>query len=360
MSNVYATLSQSTDKMATLRKLASLAADQIEAGAQSHGTGAILEVALIASAITQGAINYTSDKTTYTFDTAKAIEAARVIYSRYTREYGEGHAGTYPFGAEGKELNAWRNRTLMMLHPYQYGQKTYDWHITHKVATTDAAAASADGTPDQKAAAEQAIQDAFDKADKARVAARKLWDIACLYVALDDNGALLQNSNTDPKATKAADFGLKMRVSFFVPYKKLARASDVTEEVLLAPVDRRSGAIHHFLKAPTGGEYENSHTRISLDSFDSNWKLAKPKPVVVTNDWKAAFTQCALLNPVVTLDADTTQAFRAALNAMIDYSKHLATLAAGPQPEVVADPETMKARDIAAGKSLPSRMKVVN
>jgi hypothetical protein len=81
---------------------------------------------------------------------------------------------------------------------------------------------------------------------------------------------------------------------------------------------------------------------------------------VVTNDWKAAFTQCALLNPVVTLDADTTHAFRAALNAMIDYSKHLEVLAKGPQPEAVADPETMKASDIASGKSLPSRMRVAS
>jgi hypothetical protein len=202
MSNVYTTLSQADDKLSALQSMASIAAAQIEAGAQSHGTGAILEVALIASAITQGAISYTSAKTTYTFDTAKAIEAARVIYSRYARE------------------------------------KTYEWTTTSKVATTDAKAASDDGTPDQKAAAEQAIQDAFDKTDKARVAARKLWDIACLYVALDDNGALLQNSNTDPKATKAADFGLRMRVSFFIPYKKIAAAKDVTKEVLLTIVAR--------------------------------------------------------------------------------------------------------------------------
>jgi hypothetical protein len=360
MSNVYTTLSQADDKLSALQSMASIAAAQIEAGAQSHGTGAILEVALIASAITQGAISYTSAKTTYTFDTAKAIEAARVIYSRYAREYGEGSAGAYPFGAEGKELNAWRNRTLAMLHPYKHGEKTYEWTTTSKVATTDAKAASDDGTPDQKAAAEQAIQDAFDKTDKARVAARKLWDIACLYVALDDNGALLQNSNTDPKATKAADFGLRMRVSFFIPYKKIAAAKDVTKEVLLTPVDRRSGAIYHYLETATGAEYERDFTRISLDSFDSTWKLAKPKPVVVTNDWKAAFTQCALLNPVVTLDADTTHAFRAALNAMIDYSKHLEVLAKGPQPEAVADPETMKASDIASGKSLPSRMRVAS
>jgi hypothetical protein len=137
VSNVYTTLSQSINKLATLQSMASIAAAQIEAGAQSHGTGAILEVALIASAITQGALTYNSAGKTATFDKAKAIAATRVIYNRYATEYGQGVSGEFPFGHDGKELNAWRGRTLMMLHPYTYNKVVYDWTKTSKSLTAE-------------------------------------------------------------------------------------------------------------------------------------------------------------------------------------------------------------------------------
>jgi hypothetical protein len=358
VSNVYTTLSQANDKLSALQSMASIAAAQIEAGAQSHGTGAILEVALIASAISQGALTYNNAGKTATFDKPKAIAAARLIYNRFATEYGEGVTGEFPFGHDGKELSAWRGRTLMMLHPYSYNRVVYDWTKTSKSLTAEIMQHHSAKKPSEQTTIKSQIMDAFDRTDKARIAAKKLWDIACLYVALDDNGALLQNSETDPKTTKSTTFGLKMRVSFFIPYKKSAVSRDVTKEVLLTPVDRRSGALHYFEDTTTGTEGDMKSVRVSLDSFDAAWKLPKPKPVAATDDWRAAFVRCAELNPAVELSAEATLAFRTALNAMIDYSKHLETLANGPQPEVVADPKAMKASDIASGKSLPSHMRL--
>jgi hypothetical protein len=353
MSNVYTTLSQANNKLSALQSIASIAASQIESGAQSHGTGAILEVALIASAITQGALSYNNSGKTDTFTKAKAIAAARIIFNRYAKEYGEGDAGSFPFGHDGKELGAWRSRTLMMLHPYTYNKVVYDWTKTAKSLTSEIMQHHSDKKPGERAEIEKRIEDAFDKTNKARIAAKKLWDIACLYVALDDNGALLQNSNTDPSQTGKKDFGLKMRVGFFIPYKKVSCDPDLAGEVLLTPVDRRSGALYHYSKTDTGTQGERDYTRVSLDSFNEAWKLPKPKPVVVTNDWKASFTQCAMLNPVVVLDADTRLAFKTALNAMIDYSKHLDALAKGPKPETKPDPETLSAKDIANQSLVP-------
>lgn len=350
MSNIYTTLSQSNDKMATLRDLASIAATQIEAGAQSHGTGAILEVALIASAITQGVLSYKSEGKTYTFGKDKAIAAARVIYNRFATEYGEGVTGEFPFGHDGKELNAWRNRTLMMLHPYTYNKVVYDWTKTAKSLTTEIMQHHTNKKPTEQKATKALVMDAFDKTDKTRIAAKKLWDIACLYIALDDNGALLKNSETDPKATKLATFGLKMRVSFFIPYKKSAVARDVTKEVLLTPVDRRSGALHYFEDSDTGTEEDMKDVRVSLGSFDAAWKLPKPKLVTPTptDEWQAAFVRCSALDTTIKLSADATLAFRDALNAMIAYAAHLKALAEGPQPEVKPDPATLTAAQIAA------------
>jgi hypothetical protein len=348
VSNVYTTLSQSINKLATLQSMASIAAAQIEAGAQSHGTGAILEVALIASAITQGALTYNSAGKTATFDKAKAIAATRVIYNRYATEYGQGVSGEFPFGHDGKELNAWRGRTLMMLHPYTYNKVVYDWTKTSKSLTAEIMQHHSNKKPSEQETIRKQVLDALDKADKARIAAKKLWDIACLYVALDDNGALLQNSNTDPTQTGKKDFGLKMRVSFFIPYKRVSYDPDLAGEVLLTPVDRRSGALYHYVKTDTGTQGEKTGTRVSLDSFDTAWKLPKPKPVAATDDWRAAFVRCAELSPTVELSSEATLAFRTALNAMIDYGKHLDAKAKGPQPAVKPDPETLTAAQIAA------------
>jgi hypothetical protein len=347
VSNIFTTLSQSNNKLAALQTIASIAAAQIEAGAQSHGTGAILEVALIASAITQGALSYNNAGKTAIFDKAKAIAAARVIYNRFATEYGQGVTGEFPFGHDGKELGAWRGRTLMMLHPYTYNKVVYDWTKTSKSLTTEIMQHHSTKKPSEQEAIRRQVVDAFDKADKARVAARKLWDIACLYVALDDNGALLQNSNTDPSQSGKKDFGLKMRVSFFIPYKRVSVDPDLAGVVLLTPVDRRSGALYHYVKTETGTQGEQQATRVSLDSFDATWKLPKPKPVAATDDWQAAFVRCAALDHNVKLSADATLAFRTALNAMIDYGKHLDALAKGPKPETKPEPETQTAAQIA-------------
>jgi hypothetical protein len=348
MSNVFTTLSQSNDKLSALQSIASIAAAQIEAGAQSHGTGAILEVALIASAITQGALTYNSAGKTATFDKAKAIAAARVIYNRYATEYGQGVSGEFPFGHDGKELNAWRGRTLMMLHPYSYNKVVYDWTKTSKTIASEIMQHHSNKKPSEQETVRKQVLDAFDKTDKARIAARKLWDIACLYVALDDNSALLKNSNTDPSQSGKKDFGLKMRVGFFIPYKRVSVDPDLTGVVLITPVDRRSGALYHYVKTETGTQGEQQATRVSLDSFDAAWKLPKPKPVAATDDWRAAFVRCAALSSTVELSNEATLAFRTALNAMIDYGKHLDAKAKGPQPEVKPDPETLTAAQIAA------------
>jgi hypothetical protein len=348
MSNVYTTLSQSNDKLSALQSIASIAAAQIEAGAQSHGTGAILEVALIASAITQGALTYNNAGKTATFDKAKAIAAARVIYNRYATEYGEGVTGQFPFGPEGKELSAWRGRTLMMLHPYSYNKVVYDWTKTSKSLTSEIMQHHTSKKPSEQETIRKHVMDAFDKTDKARIAAKKLWDIACLYVALDDNGALLQNSDTDPSQSGRKDFGLKMRISFFIPYKKTSINPNVSNEVLLTPVDRRSGALYYFETTETGTQGDMKPVRVSLDSFDAAWKLPKPKPVAATDDWRAAFVRCAALSPTVELSNEATLAFRTALNAMIDYGRYLDAKAKGPQPVVKPDPETLTAAEIAA------------
>jgi hypothetical protein len=353
VSNVFTTLAQSTNKLVTLQSMASIAAAQIEAGAQSHGTGAILEVALIASAISQGALTYSDAGKTATFDKPKAIAAARAIYNRYATEYGVGVTGEFPFGHDGKGLSAWRGRTLMMLHPYSYNKIVYDWTKTSKSLTSEIMQHHSARKPSEQEATRKQIMDAFDTTDKARIAAKKLWDIACLYVALDDNGALLQNSNTDPTQTGKKDFGLKMRVSFFIPYKKTSVEPSVSNEVLLTPVDRRSGALYYFERTETGTQGEMKDVRVSLGSFDAAWKLPVPKPVAAAvDDWQATFVRCATLSPTVELNNNATLAFRDALNAMITYGAHLDALAKGPQPEVKRDPTTMTAREIAEGKSL--------
>jgi hypothetical protein len=360
MSNVYTTLSQSTNKLAALQSIASIAAAQIEAGAQSHGTGAILEVALIASAITQGALSYNREGKTATFDKAKAIAAARIIFNRYATEYGEGVTGDFPFGHDGKELGAWRSRTLMMLHPYSYNKIVYPWTKTAKVLTSEIMQHHSAKKPSERAEIEKKIEDAFDKIDKTRVAAKKLWDTACLYVALDDNGALLQNSNTDPMQTGKKDFGLKMRVGFFIPYKKVSCDPDLAGEVLLTPVDRRSGALYHYAKTETGTQGERDYTRVSLDSFNAAWKLPVPKLVTATDAWVAAVKQLNMLTPDMDLHADAMELWDDMFTKVVAFNDALNVKRHGAKPEVEVDVETLTAKEIAEGKSLPSRMQVAS
>jgi hypothetical protein len=360
MSNVYATLSQASNKLSALQSIASIAAAQIEAGAQSHGTGAILEVALIASAITQGALTYTVAGKSDTFDKAKAIAAARVIYNRYAREYGEGDAGSFPFGADGKELNAWRNRTVMMLHPYTYNKTVYEWTKVAKPLTQEIMDHFADEEESEQETIRKLIMDALDKTDKVRAAAKKLWDLACLYVALDDNGALLQNSNTDPKQSKAKDFGLKMRIAFFIPYKRISNDPEVSNEVLLAPVDRRSGALYHHIKTSTGTQGEAQETRVSLNSFGETWKLPMPKRMVATNPWVDAVRLLNTLTPDMDLHPDAIELWDDMMVKVIAFNDALNIKRHGAKPEPEVDVETLSAKDIAEGKSLPSRMRVVN
>jgi hypothetical protein len=347
MSNVFTTLSQANNKLATLQSIASIAAAQIEAGAQSHGTGAILEVALIASAITQGALTYNREGKAATFDKAKAIAAARVLYNRFATEYGQGVTGEFPFGHDGKELNAWRGRTLMMLHPYTYNKVVYDWTKTSKSLISEIMQHHTGKKPSEQETIRKQVLDAFDKADKARTAAKKLWDIACLYVALDDNGALLKNSNTDPTHASKKDFGLKMRISFFIPYKKTSVEPSVSNEVLLTPIDRRSGALYYFERTETGTQGEMKDVRVSLTSFDAAWKLPVPKLVTATDAWVAAVKQLNLLTPEMDLHPDAIELWDDMFVKVLAFNDALNVKRHGPKPEPEVDPTTLSAKEIA-------------
>jgi hypothetical protein len=157
VSNVYTTLSQANDKLAALQSMGATAASQINEGALSHGTGAILEVALISSAIWQGALSYTTDQGENVFNIDKAIAAARLTYGRYAEVYGHGDGSS--FATKGAtSLAGWRARVLAMLHPFTWNKEVYDWRLSLEQAVKETMKLSADKSPAKVAQMEKDVR----------------------------------------------------------------------------------------------------------------------------------------------------------------------------------------------------------
>jgi hypothetical protein len=368
MSNVFTALSQANDKLAALQAMGATAASQINAGALSHGTGAILEVALISSAIWQGALSYTTDQGANTFDIDKAIAAARLTYGRYAEVHGAGTGS--PFATKGAtSLAGWRARVLAMLHPFIWNKEVYDWKLSLEQAVTETMKLSAGKSPAKVAQMDREVRDAFDVTTKLRVKAQKFFDYACLYCALDDNGSLLQSSVTDITKAGTKDFGLLMRVGYFIPAGKVPTVLKAEGSVVLKPVDQRSGAITHAtlttktIGTETTQEQTNSdETRVSFASLHSNWLAKARKPEAKpTNPWVDAVRLFNTLAPDMELHADAIKLWDDMFTKVVAFNNALNIKRHGPpasEPEV--EPETLSAKDIAEGKSLPSRMRVVN
>jgi hypothetical protein len=311
VSNIFTSLSEANNKLAALQAMGATAASQISAGALSHGTGAILEVALISSAIWQGALSYEVDKTTVSFDIEKATAAARLTYGRYAEVYGHGKGS--PFATKGAmSLAGWRARVLAMLHPFTWNEEAYDWRLSLEQAVKEVMKLSAGKSPAKIIQMDREVRDAFDATVKLRAKAQKFFDYACLYCALDDNGSLLQNSVTDITKVKSKDFGLLMTVSFFIPPGKVPTILKADGVVVLMPVDQRSGAITHAtVTTKTVGEKvttEQSNedtTRVSFASLHANW-LAKTRKVEAkpTNAWVDAVRLLKTLTPDMDLHGD--------------------------------------------------------
>jgi hypothetical protein len=368
VSNIFTTLSQADDKLAALQAMGATAASQISAGALSHGTGAILEVALISSAIWQGALSYKTDQGDNVFNIDKAIAAARLTYGRYAEVHG--HGGGSPFATKGAtSLAGWRARVLAMLHPFTWNKEVYDWRLSLEQAVKETMKLSADKSPAKVAQMEKDVRDAFDVTTKLRAKAQKFFDYACLYCALDDNGSLLQSSVTDISKVKSKDFGLLMRVGFFVPAGKVPTVLKVDGAVVLKPVDQRSGAITHAtVTTKTVGETVTQEqgsedtTRVSFASLHTNW-LAKARKVEVkaTNAWVDAVRLLNTLTPDSELHPDAIKLWGDMFTKVVAFNDALnVKRGKGPKPEATPNAENMSASDIAEGKSLPSRMRVVN
>jgi hypothetical protein len=367
MSNVFTALSQADDKLAALQAMGATAASQINAGALSHGTGAILEVALISSAIWQGALGYKVDKTTVTFDIDKAVAAARLTYGRYAEVHGAGTGS--PFATKGAtSLAGWRARVLAMLHPFTWNETVYDWRLSLEQAVTEVMKLSAGKTPVKIAQMEKDVRDAFDVTTKLRTKAQKFFDYACLYCALDDNGSLLQSSVTDISKVKSKDFGLLMRVAYFIPAGKVPTILKAEGAIVLKPVDQRSGAITHATlttktigKETTQEQTNSDETRVSFASLHTNWTAkARKTEAKPTNPWVDAVRLLNTLTPDMDMHEDAIKLWDDMMIKVIAFNDALNIKRHGPKPEPEVDPETMSAHDIAEGKSLPSRMRVVN
>jgi hypothetical protein len=366
VSNIFTTLSQAEDKLSAIQSMGATAATQINAGALSHGTGAILEVALISSAIWQGALSYDTDQGSNVFDITKAVAAARLTYGRYADVYGHGEGN--PFPTKGAtSLSGWRNRVLAMLHPYSWNGSVLPWQKSNKQAETDIMKLTAGKTAAQITQMKKDVKNALDNVDKMRAKALKFFDYACLYCALDDNGSLLQASNTDPKG-KAKDFGLLMRVSYFVPTGKVPTVFDADELVTLMPVDQRSGAITHVKKEYTevGGKRsakvtDEKETRVSFAGFSGNWvaKARKVEPQSGTS-WTDALRMLAELTPDTDLPPDAIKMWNDTFAKIVAFNNALEIKRNGVKPEVKPDPKTMTAREISEGKSLTPSMRVAS
>jgi hypothetical protein len=367
MSNVYTTLAQSSDKLAALQAMGATAASQINAGALSHGTGAILEVALISSAIWQGALSYTTDQGANVFDIDKAIAAARLTYGRYAQVHGAGTGS--PFATKGAtSLAGWRARVLAMLHPFARGKTVYGWELSLEQAVKEEMKLTAGKTPAKIVQMEKDVRDAFDVTTKLRAKAQKFFNYACLYCALDDNGALLQSSVTDITKAGTKDFGLLMRVGYFIPAGKVPTILKADGSVVLKPVDQRSGAITHATlttktigKETTQEQTDSEETRVSFASLHANW-LAKARTVAAkpTNAWVDAVRLLNTLTPDMELHNDAIKLWDDMMVKVIAFNDALNIKRHGAKPEPEVDVETLSAKDIAEGKSLPSRMRVVN
>jgi hypothetical protein len=367
MSNVFTALSQANDKLAALQAMGATAASQINAGALSHGTGAILEVALISSAIWQGALSYKTDQGANTFDIDKAVAAARLTYGRYAEVHGAGTGS--PFATKGAtSLAGWRARVLAMLHPFTWNETVYDWRLSLEQAVTEVMKLSAGKTPVKIAQMEKDVRDAFDVTTKLRTKAQKFFDYACLYCALDDNGSLLQSSVTDISKVKSKDFGLLMRVAYFIPAGKVPTILKAEGAIVLKPVDQRSGAITHATlttktigKETTQEQTNSDETRVSFASLHTNWTAkARKTEAKPTSPWVDAVRLLNTLTPDMDMHEDAIKLWDDMMIKVIAFNDALNIKRHGAKPEVEVDPETLSAHDIAEGKSLPSRMRVVN
>jgi hypothetical protein len=358
MSNVFTTLSQANNKLAALQAMGATAASQINAGALSHGTGAILEVALISSAIWQGALSYKTDQGDNTFDIDKAIAAARLTYGRYAEVYGAGTGS--PFATKGAtSLAGWRARVLAMLHPFTWNEEVYDWRLSLEQAVREVMKLSAGKTPAKVAQMNKDVRDAFDATAKLRAKAQKFFDYACLYCALDDNGSLLQSSVTDTTKVKAKDFGLLMRVNYFIPAGKVPTVLKADGVVVLMPVDQRSGAINHatVTKRTIGKEVSEQTsnedaTRVSFASLHANW-TAKARKVEAkpANAWVDAVRLLKTLTPDTDLHPDAMEVWDDMFVKVMAFNNALNVKRHGAKPEPEVDPATLSAKEI-AGKSL--------
>jgi hypothetical protein len=353
VSNIFTTLSQANDKLSALQAMGATAASQISAGALSHGTGAILEVALISSAIWQGALSYEVDKTTVTFDIDKAVAAARLTYGRYAEVHGHGSGS--PFATKGAtSLAGWRARVLAMLHPFTWNKEVYDWRFSLERAVTETMKLSAGKSPAKITQMEKDVRDAFDVTTKLRAKAQKFFDYACLYCALDDNGSLLQSSVTDISEVKSKDFGLLMRVGFFVPAGKVPTVLKVDGAVVLKPVDQRSGAITHATlttktvgKETTQEQTNNEETRVSFASLHTNWvvkaRKVEAKPV---NAWVDAVRLLKSLTPDMDLHPDAVALWGDMFTKVVAFNDAL-NVKRGKGPKPAPEPEEQTAAQIA-------------
>jgi hypothetical protein len=348
--------------LALLRERATLAAKKRHEGDQAHGTAGILAVGTLVEGILAGLFVETEGKATKTFGARHAMDCARVYFPRFdeackvhsTKEKVNPWFDTYKKFSQVITTNAdadkWRKYVCAMLFPYNYKGAVID--ETNILLSRKKALAHYDGS-----AKYQEMVKSADETDRKRSVLSKAWAHACLYVARDLDNDLWLRSNLGT-ASKDRPFGMYVLDSDLLPEgvtPVLAPAPIIIKTVRDPRVqtegrvrDPKTGGIKKVIAHATFGSFAAAWKGETAQSADTTWKLlfAKIKDHV-DGEWN--------------LPENARTDFLAACNSMIAFKAKLDNAGKPvPPPAPTPEPETLSAKDIAEGKSLPARMRVVN
>jgi hypothetical protein len=348
--------------LALLRERATLAAKKQHEGDHAHGTAGILAVGTLVEGILANLFVETVGKATKIFGARHAMDCARVYFPRFdeackvhsTKEKANPWFDTYKKFSQiittKEDADKWRKYVCAMLFPYNYKGAVID--ETNVLLSRTKALAHYEGS-----AKYQEMVRSADETDRKRSVLSKAWAHACLYVARDLDNDLWLRSNLGA-ANKDRPFGMYVLDSDLLP-EGVTPILDPAPIIIKTVRDARVQT-EGRVRDPKTGNVKKVTAHATFGAFAAAWKGETAQSADTA--WKLLFAKVAAqVDGEFDLPENARVDFLAACNKMISLKAKLDNAGKPvPPPAPMPEAETLTAKEIAEGKSLPSRMRVVN
>jgi hypothetical protein len=347
--------------LALLRERATLAAKKQHEGDHAHGTAGILAVGTLVEGILAGLFVETVGKHNKIFGARQAMDCARVYFPRFdetckvhsTKEKVNPWFDTYKKFSQvitnKDDADKWRKYVCAMLFPYHYKGAVID--ETNVLLSRTKALAHYEGS-----AKYQEMVRSADETDRKRSVLSKAWAHACLYVARDLDNELWLRSNLGA-AGKDRPFGMWVLDTDLLP----AGVTPVLEPspILIKTVRDARVQTEGRVRDPKTGDVKKVTAHATFGTFAAAWKGETAQSADTT--WKLLFAKVAAqVDGEFELPENAREDFLKACNQMIALKVKFDNAGkSAPAPTPTPEAEKLSAKDIGAGKSLPSHLQVV-